>query len=159
MPRILRNSKAGEKNGAVARSIRFEISLDPRLREMAILQVGYTTSCAYEYAHHIEIGFQFGVSEDDVRAIAEESAGNATQLDPLAKAVLRAAREMTENRAIADDTWAILKQHLDNEQLVDLVLTIAFYNSTVCIIESLKLDFEPDADCRRFLDKFPLPAR
>ncbi len=32
--------------------------LDPRLRELAIIQVGYVTKSRYEYSHHVEIGRQ-----------------------------------------------------------------------------------------------------
>ena len=53
--------------------IRRKSRLEPRLREMAILQVGYLERSAYEYSHHIEIGRHFGVSDDDIRAIATET--------------------------------------------------------------------------------------
>ncbi|MGH7088464.1 MAG: hypothetical protein ACREFQ_06145, partial [Stellaceae bacterium] len=46
--RALANSpKAAEKNQALALYIRHESRLDPRLREMAILQVGFTARCVY----------------------------------------------------------------------------------------------------------------
>ena len=74
--------------------IRFKSKLDPRLRELAILQVGYVARSPYEYSHHVKIGRDFGVSDDDIRAIATETAGRASALEPLAKIVLKAAREM-----------------------------------------------------------------
>ena len=80
---------------ALGHFIRHTSRLDPRLREMAILQVGYLARSPYEYSHHVEIGRDFGVSDDDIRAIGDETAGRPTKLEPLAKAVLRAAREMT----------------------------------------------------------------
>jgi alkylhydroperoxidase family enzyme len=153
--RALGNSPGGQKNTALAMYIRNESRLDPRLREMAILQVGYSTRCVYEYAHHIEISRGFGVSDDDIRAIAEDTAGRPTKLDALAKAVLRAARECTQSLGISDETYAVLKQHLDAERFVDLVLAIAFYNATVRILESLKVDLEPEY--QHFLQEFPLP--
>lgn len=156
--RALANSPvAAQKNSALAMYIRNESKLDARLREMAILQVGYSARCAYEYAHHVEIGREFGVSDDDIRAIADDTAGRPTKLEPLAKMVLRAAREMTDGIGISDATFAALKQHLDNERIVDLVLAIAFYNATVRILESLKVDVEPDY--QRYLQEFPLPPR
>ncbi len=118
--------------------------------------MGYSARCIYEYAHHLEIARGFGVSDDDMRAIADETAGRPTKLDPLAKAVLRAAREMTATLGIADATYAVLRQSLDNERFVDLVMAIAFYNATVRILESLKVDLEPDYQA--LLDQFPLPA-
>jgi alkylhydroperoxidase family enzyme len=103
--RALANSPRGaEKNTALALYIRHDSKLDPRLREMAILQVGYSTRCIYEYAHHIEISREFGVTDGDIRAVADDTEGRPTKLDPLTKAVLRAAREMTTGLGITDAT-------------------------------------------------------
>ena len=113
---------------ALGHFIRHTSRLDPRLRELAILQVGYLTRSPYEYSHHVEIGRDFGVSDEDIRAIADETAGRPTQLEPIAKAVLRAAREMTTDLTISEQTFAALRRELDHERLTDLVLTIGFYN-------------------------------
>ena len=107
-------------SGSMARYIRHESKVDPRLRELAIIQVGYSACSAYEYTHHIKIGLSFGVTEDDLRAIADETAGRPSNLEPLAKSVLRAAREMTEGIAVADKTFAELRAAFDNAQPVDL---------------------------------------
>ncbi len=143
--------------GTLGNFIRFKSRLDPRLRELAILQVGYLTRSPYEYSHHVKLGREFGVSDDDIRAIAEETAGRTTKLDPPARLVLRAAREMTLDLAMSDATFAALREHLDNERLVDLVITIAFYNGVVRLLATLAIDVE-DAYCR-YLDDFPLPKK
>ena len=135
--------------------IRYECALDPRLREMAILQVGYLARSAYEYSHHIGIGRDFGVSDDDVRAIATETTGGDSGLPALDRAVLRAAREMTESRRIADPTYAELEAALGHKLLVELVLVIGFYNAVVRVLETLEIDVEPDY--QGYLDTFPLP--
>jgi len=137
--------------------IRDHSRLDPRLREMAILQVGYLARSAYEYAHHIEIGRSFGVSDADIRAIADETAGRPTGLEPLAKAVLRGAREMSLDPALSDETFAAVRQGLDHECLCDLVITIAFYNGVVRLLAALQIDVEDDY--LHYLDEFPLPDR
>src|SRR5215813_15625420 len=78
--------------GGLGQFIRHKSRLDPRLRELAILQVGYLTRSPYEYSHHIKIGHDFGVSDDDIQALIDETNGKPTKLEPLAKAVLRGAR-------------------------------------------------------------------
>src|SRR6267378_1418711 len=60
--------------GGLGTFIRHKSRLDPRLRELAILQVGYLARAPYEYSHHVEIGRDFGVSDDDIRAIGDETA-------------------------------------------------------------------------------------
>lgn len=136
--------------------IRNESKLDPRLREMAILQVGFVARSRYEYSHHIKIGRDFGVSDDDIRAIAEESAGNDSTLDALPKAVLRAAREMAAGPGASAETFAVLKGQLDAECLTDLVVTIAFYCGVVRLLETLDIDVEDEY--LPYLDEFPLPV-
>lgn len=141
-------------SGTVARYIREGSRLDPRLRELAIIQVGYTAKSAYEYSHHIEIGLRYGVTEADVDAIALESQGKPSALEPLAKIVLRAAREMTTGLAMSDATFAELKGELDNERLVELIFAIANYNGVVRMLESLKIDVEDKY--KEYLERFPL---
>ena len=135
--------------------IRHQSRLDPRLRELAILQVGYVTRSPYEWSHHIAIGRSFGVTDGDIRALIAETAGQSTALEPLAKAVLRAAREMTQALAVSDPTFAELRAGLDSERLLDLVMTISFYNGVVRVLASLAIDVEPDY--QRYLEEFPLP--
>lgn len=136
--------------------IRHQSRLDPRLRELAILQVGYITRSPYEYSHHIKIAREFGVSDDDINAMIDETAGRQTRLEPLAKAVLRAAREMTLDLGLSDGTFAALRSSLDNERVTDLILTIAFYNGVVRLLAALQIDVEESY--LRYLDEFPLPT-
>jgi alkylhydroperoxidase family enzyme len=155
--RALANSPNGLRAfGALGNFIRHKSRLDPRLRELAILQVGYLARAPYEWSHHVKIGRDFGVSDADIRALIAETEGKPNDLDPLAKAVLRAAREMTNTLAISEATYAELQKSLDDERLVDLTITIGFYNAVVRILHTLKIDVE-DA-YKGYLEEFPLPA-
>jgi len=136
--------------------IRFKSRLDPRLRELAILQVGYLARSPYEFSHHVKIGHDFGVSDDDIRAMVAETEGGASKLEPLAKCVLRAAREMTSDGKVAEATFNQLEADLDPERLTDLMVTIAFYNAVVRLLASLEVDVEPDY--LPYLEQHPLPA-
>jgi len=129
--------------------------LDRRLRELAILQVGYSARSPYEFSHHVEIGRQNGVTDDDIRAIADESAGRQTALAALDRAVLSAARQLTTDISLDDATFAILKDALEPDQLVDLFLTIAYYNGVVRVLSALEVDVEDEY--AKYLDEFPLP--
>jgi alkylhydroperoxidase family enzyme len=135
--------------------IRFHSKLDPRLREMAILQVGYVTKSPYEYSHHIKIGREFGVTNEDIRAIELDTQGQPTGLSTLERAVLRAARELTAQPNLSDATFADLKKGLDSERLVDLLLTISFYCGVVRLLAALEIDVEQDY--MQYLKEFPLP--
>ncbi len=146
---------AAQVSRDLAMYIRKGSKLDPRLREMAIIQVGYVARSVYEYAHHLKIGLEAGVSEADIRAIADDTSGKATGLDLLTKSVLKAARELTSEIKLSDQTFSVLRQHLDNERLMDLIFAICSYNSVVRLLAALQIDLEDEY--REYLVRFPLP--
>ena len=133
--------------------IRFKTRLDPRLRQMAILRVGAVTRTEYEYSHHIELGREFGLSDDDIRAvIAGPKAESLTEIERL---VLTAADEMTKGLGIGAETFKALRGHLDEGMMVELTMTLSYYNGVVRMLNSLEIDVEPDYV--RYLEEFPLP--
>lgn len=136
--------------------IRYGSKLDPRLREIAILVVGYLSRSPYEYSHHIKIGRDFGVTDDDIRGLMTEAEGRPSALDPLARLVVAAAREMTNQGSVTDETFAALSKELDNEKLMDLIITIAFYNGVVRVLASTDMDVEDSY--LPYLNEFPLPG-
>jgi len=136
--------------------IRFKSKLDPRLREMAILQVGWLEKSEYEFTHHVKIGKEFGVTDDDIKALIDETAGKPSNLEPLAKAILRGAREMTRDIGMSEATFAEIRQHLSDEHMTDLVLTIAFYCAVVRVLATMKIDNEPSY--KEVLKQYPIPG-
>ena len=136
--------------------IRFGSKLDSRLRELAILQVGWLEKSEYEFTHHVKIGKEFGVTDDDIKALIDETDGKTTSLEPLARAILRGAREMTRDIGMSEATFAEIKQHLSDEHMTDLVLTIAFYCAVVRVLATMKIDNEPSY--KEVLKQYPIPG-
>src|ERR1700754_4614832 len=154
--RALANSPDGLRPFSVlGQWIRPGCELDPRLRELAILQVGHLTASPYEFSHHVKIGHDFGVTDEDITALGAATAGREHGLGEVETAVLAAAREITADGRMAEGTWAALQEHLGRARLVDLVIVIAFYNAVVRILATLQIDVEPDY--QRYLQEFPLP--
>jgi len=136
--------------------IRNKSTLDPRLRELAILQVGWMEKSEYEFTHHVKIGKEFGVTDEDIQGLFAETEGKPSKLEPLAKAVLKGAREMVRDIGMSDSTFAEIKQHLSNEHMTDLVLTIAFYCAVVRVLATMQMDNEPYY--KEVLKQYPIPG-
>src|SRR5580658_6693641 len=96
--------------------IRHKSKLDPRLRELAILQVGWMEKSEYEFTHHVKIGKEFGVTDEDIQGMMAETEGKPSKLEPLAKTILKGAREMVRELAMHEETFAEIKKHLSNER-------------------------------------------
>jgi len=135
--------------------IRHHSSLDARLRELAILQIGYASRSEYEYSHHVKIGRGFGVTADDLRWLAAETAGQASGFGNLEKLVLRAAREMMSLPRLPQETFDALREHFSKEHLVDLIVTMGVYVGIVRILAAFEIDVEEDY-LKELVD-FPLP--
>jgi alkylhydroperoxidase family enzyme len=136
--------------------IRFKSNLDPRLRELAILQVGWLERSEYEFTHHVKIGKEFGVTDEDISGLIAETEGKPSRLEPLAKVILKGAREMARELAMSEATFAEIKNHLSDEHMVDLVLTIAFYYAVVRVLATMKIDNEPHY--KEVLEHYPIPG-
>ena len=92
---LAHNSAALRAFSGLGQYIRHRTALDARLRELAILQVGWLARSPYEWSHHVKIGHDFGVSDDDVQALIDDTAGKPTGLNDLTRLVLLGAREIT----------------------------------------------------------------
>src|SRR6202035_2825806 len=136
--------------------IRFKSKLDPRLRELAILQVGWMERSEYEFTHHGKIGKKLGATDADIEALMAEPEGNPSGLEPLAKAILKGAREMVRELAMSESTFTEIKKELSDEHMTDLVLTIAFYCAVVRVLATMKIDNEPTY--KEVLQQYPIPG-
>lgn len=123
-----------------ANALRNESELSPKLRELAILTVGHATGSQYEIAHHQSHALKAGVSPQQLAAVAEFE--TAAGFDAAERAVMRLAKESTLDVAVADDTWQAAAAHLSDQQMVELTLTIGWYNSGVRIMGLLDIELE-----------------
>ena len=154
--RALANSLDGARAfNNLARWIRFKSRLDGRLRELVILQIGYVASSPYEWAHHIEIGKEFGVTDGDIDSLIVESKGGTSTLPAYERALLAAAREMENDHRVSDKTFAALREKLDDEGIVEFALFASFYCAVVRVLATLEIDLEPEL--LPLLKRFPLP--
>ncbi|BBZ15373.1 hypothetical protein BST20_23015 [Mycobacterium branderi] len=97
-------------------------TLPPRLREMVILRVAHHTHCEYEWAHHVGLGRQVGLSDADIAAATADYGD-----DGRAAPALRAVDELLTGFRVSDATWTALAEYLDERQCMDLVFTIGGY--------------------------------
>ena len=152
---LVHSPGAARAFGKLGGFIRHQSTLDARLREMAILQVGWQARSPYEWSHHVKIGHDFGVSDADIEGLIAESAGRPSGLGERERLVLLAAREAQAGPGISAATFRALEALFSCEHLLDLTVTIGFYCAVVRVLASLEIDVEPDY--MPYLERFPLP--
>ncbi len=122
--------------------IRDESSLDPRLRELAIVATGHALGVVYELAHHVPAARRAGLTEGQLAAVPRWRTDPAGAFGAVERAVLAYADEVARTRTAAPETLAALQDQLLPAQLIDLVLTVAFYHMVAAVV--LPLGIEPE---------------
>jgi 4-carboxymuconolactone decarboxylase len=115
-------------------------TLPPREREMLILRIGWLCRAEYEWGQHVQIGKRAGLTAVEIARI---SAGpNAPGWSAAESALLRAVDELHRDAVIGDATWAVLSDHFDTQQLIDLVFTVGNYNLVSMALNTLGVQLD-----------------
>lgn len=119
-------------------------TLPARDREIAILRMGWLCQAEYEWGHHVAIGKQVGLTDDDIKRITEGP--NAAGLDSFEATLLRAVDELHSNTFINDSTWTALAERYSTEQLLDLLFTAGQYKLVSMVLNSVGVQLEEGFD-------------
>jgi alkylhydroperoxidase family enzyme len=111
-------------------AVRTELSLAPKLSELAICVVAVLNEAEYEFGHHAPLYQRAGGSAAQVAALRDPHSASANPaFDPLEQAVIRLTISMTREIKVPPAILADLHAQLPAEQQrVELIGTIAAYN-------------------------------
>ena len=111
-------------------AVRSELSLPPKLSELAICVVAVLNEADYEFGHHAPLYQRAGGNAAQVAALRDPlGAGTSPAFEPLEQAVIRLTISMTREIKVPPAMLADLHAQLPGEQqLVELIGTIAAYN-------------------------------
>lgn len=123
------------------------LQLAPRLRELAILRLFQLTHCPYGYAHHVRIGHDVGITDDEIADLPRYA--RSERLSPLDKLVLEYTDAVTRLDAAAPALAAKLRAELSERELVELTFCIANWNLMAHLL--LPLDVEVEEGVRQYL--------
>jgi alkylhydroperoxidase family enzyme len=122
------------------RTLRQELSLSPRLRELAICVVARATGADYEFHHHAPEFGKAGGSAVQVRALADPDAAAVSGLfDELENNVIRYALASTREVKIPESLFAALARRLSPIELVELAAVVAGYNMVARFLVALEV--------------------
>lgn len=109
--------------GAVAK----ESSIDPKLQELANLEVSRINRCNYCLAHHAQMAKRHGVTDEQIESI--KTGGQAKIFSDKEKTVIEYARQVTKDAEdIPDDLITRLKTYFSGSEIVNLTLIIGLMN-------------------------------
>jgi alkylhydroperoxidase family enzyme len=133
-PRMLRAFSA------TGRGLRRDAVTPRSLRELVIMRTAQLTASEYEWSHHRRMAIAAGL--DDARLAALDDWRRSDLFSPVERAALRCTDEV-HRAAVTDETFAELHSHLAPAEIVEVVLTAAFYQAVARILQGLGVEVEP----------------
>jgi AhpD family alkylhydroperoxidase len=122
--------------------VQFATTLSPRQRELLVLRVAERRHCAYEWAQHVVLAGDAGLSAEEIARIADGP--DAPEWSALERAMLAAVDELVDQATVAGATWAALARELDQQQLMDLVFTVGAYELLAMAFRSFGVELDAD---------------
>jgi alkylhydroperoxidase family enzyme len=121
-------------------AIRQKAKLADRYRELATLRVAVLNGADYEFQAHIPFALKSGVTQAQIDQIRDGAA--PAGLTPTDLAVLDYTTAMTRSIRVDDATFASIREHFDEQEIVELTATIAGYNLVSRFLEALHIDHD-----------------
>lgn len=117
-------------------------TLTERQRELVIMRVAAVRHSDYEWAQHVPMARDAGISDLEVAGIAwGPDSAFWTDVDA---ALLRAVDELSDDGVLSDDTWQVLRAHLTAQQILDVIFTAGAYTIVAWMVDSLGVALDDD---------------
>jgi len=116
--------------------------LPPKTRELLILRTAWTVKTPYEWAHHVPIAKEAGLTDAEIMRIPQGSAAKGWSEEQVA--LLQATDELRRETFIADATWKTLNKYYRLQDVLEIIYTVGGYAMTGDANNSLGIQLEED---------------
>jgi len=128
-------------------------ALDARYRELAIIRTGIVGDSRFEYSQHLKVARMVGLPEEKLQAI--KGWATSDKFDPAERAVMAATDELVGRNLVEDATFAALKRHFNDPQILELFYVIGLWRMHGMIVRALHLEYDHDTTAR--MEEIPAP--
>jgi alkylhydroperoxidase family enzyme len=122
----------------------FGSTLSARQRELLVLRVATLRRSTYEWAQHVLLARDAGLTSEEVARVAQGP--DAPGWSALERALLAAVDELVTDAEVVDATWTVLARELDERQLMDVVFTVGAYEVVAMAFRSFRIELDEDLE-------------
>jgi 4-carboxymuconolactone decarboxylase len=126
-------------------------TIPPKDREILILRTAWLCGTEYVFGHHTLVARAAGLSDDEIFRLTQVPDIDAWSI--FEAALIRAADELKKDAFIQDNTWKIISEQYNEKQLMDVIITVGYYNLVSMILNSLGVPLDPG------VPGFPIKAK
>ncbi len=116
-------------------------AIDPELRELAQARVGWSAGSTFVYSQHVQSMRGMGMDPAKIADLATWQTSDAyTRIE---RAVMAYADALVlEHGRVDDDLFAVLKEELTDEAILELTYIAAMYLQHAVVTRALRLEFD-----------------
>ncbi|GAA5156270.1 MULTISPECIES: carboxymuconolactone decarboxylase family protein [Amycolatopsis] len=118
-------------------AIRGASTLPGDVRELAILRVAELNGAEYEWSAHEPVAKDEGLGVEQIGAL--RTGGDVSVLDARQRAALAYTDAMTRDVTVPEELFRALGEHFDEQQVVELTVTVAAYNMVSRFLVALEV--------------------
>ncbi len=118
--------------------VRQKLELSGALRELVIMRIAHLNGAPYEADQHAPIALQEGLSQRQLDALPDWRSATAA-FDAVQQDALTLCDAMTRDVQVNESVVQAVRRHLGDQQLVELVATIASYNMVSRFLQALQI--------------------
>jgi 4-carboxymuconolactone decarboxylase len=119
-------------------------SVSKRDRELLILRISWLRRSEYEFAQHLVLARNAGLSESELERV--QLGPDAPGWNALDADLVRAVDELHADARIQDATWTRLTKHFSTAQLMDIVFAVGCYEVLAMAFKTFGAQLEPGVD-------------
>ncbi len=127
--------------------------LDPKLRELAILQAAKLTPGEYEWVQHVPIAKAVGATDAEIQAL-ERGDLEAACFGDVERLMLAFGEDVLLRAKVADDRFAAMQKHFSPREIVEILITLGYYSMLARLTEVTHTDVQAPVDTA-VLDAIP----
>lgn len=132
---------ATQAMGAILDTYFHQLSLEPRIREIAYLTVARSNQCTYCIGHHTMLAKQAGIIDEEIALLGEAGISHV-QFSEGERAVIRFALETTKNVVAEDATLEELQKAFSLAQVAEIAFVVAAANFIQRIGKNFGIELE-----------------
>ena len=144
---LLNSPEAARRIAHLGAYIRFESTLSPATREIAILVAGREADCQFEWTYHEPEAREAGVSAAAITSIRDKRDIDGLSDDEAIPA--RYCQELIRNKRVSAETFQQAHQRLGDQGITELTATVGYYTMLACVLNAMEV--EPEAGVKPLL--------
>lgn len=121
-------------------AIRGNSTLPADVREATILRVAALNGADYEWSAHEPVAKDAGMTTEQIAAL--RAGADLTALDARQRVAIAYTDAMTEEVTVDDAVFGALGEYFDDQQVVELTVTVAAYNMVSRFLVALEVGKE-----------------